>query len=304
MKTKTSRYLLGIAVLFAQPLYASNVYLSLDTYDYVTNLGDIDLDYKPLGLTVGGSLDLSDSVYLKYQYGSWSDEGSAVSMSDSANSDFDSTLLNIGIAYRVDAWTASASYTDLKDEMSLNHGRNLEFLTTGDTNSSSLKVDLSFTSEAGSWSRFAKLGLQYDEATTMAFLDQENEMLRQKSDATYGTLEVGTDYFQASSDNAGWFLGANVTWYQELSSDESIDQMDMSELDRRGGAPNAGRGNAGQGGTAGVSVNRTFGESFGILSLYATYMLDENWSLDLAPSFGFGGDVNANSLSLMLAYNY
>ena len=78
----------------------------------------------------------------------------------------------------------------------------------------------------------------------------------------------------------------------------------MNDPDHRAGSPNTGRGNTGQGGNAGVLVNRTFGESFGILGLYATYMFDENWSVDLAPSFGFGGDVNANSASLMLAYSF
>lgn len=303
---------LGLLVLGSSSCHASNLLVSIDNYDYSTNLADIDLDYSPVGSTIAGRFDLDEMTFMQLQFGRWSASESGLLGSGIANADFDSTLANIGIGHSWGSWDLFATYTDLDDEILLVHGRDLEFRSVGETDSSAIQISLGFTSESGNWSRTARLGLQLDDAVTMALLDQESRVFRQESEASYATMMLGADYFYGASESKGWIIGTNISWYQEFSSSDSVSQFGIGlvpSISDENRVPvsaqgNSGRPNNGQNGGAAIGINRTFGESFGVLSLYATYMINHRWSLDFSPSFGFAGDVNANSAALTLNYNF
>ena len=305
------KLLLSLFIAGLNNAHAANFFVSLDRYDYNTNLADIDLVYEPVGATIGASFDVNDTAFFQIQYGNWSENNADVSAPGMVGSDFDSTLINISYGFGLGRWDFYASYTDLSDEMALIHGRNAEFRSAGETDSQSFQASAAFSSDAGRWSRSVRLGLQYDESETFASLDNINQMVGQENDALYATITFGADYFVSDIQTRGWFLGANASWYQELSSNESISLIGSAPLigtERPSFAPFLGRrgpgGNVGQAGNGAVGVNRTFGDSFGVLSVYATYMVNESWNVDVTPSFGFGGDVNNNSLTLTLSRQF
>ena len=300
--------ILFLLIIAASPnCHAGNFFASLEKYDYRTNLAGIDLDYEPLGATIGASFNVNNSSFLQIQYGSWSEGNADVSDPDMESSDFDSNLVNIGYGYGRGNWDVYASYTDLKDEMTVTHGQNLEFRSIGETNSRSLQANVGFDLEAGNLNHNLRLGLQYDDSLTTGMLDQENRAVRQENDAFYATLMLGTDYFMINQDSTAWFVGFNASWYQTLSSNESFSSISADNLENvigQTGIPLAGRGaprtNIGQIGNGAIGVNRTFGDSFGVLSVYLTYVMSEHWDIDLNPSFGFGGDVNNDSITLTI----
>lgn len=307
MNIKQIKAAFSLFIMVAPSGYASNIFVSLDTYEYNTNLADLDLSYEPVGVIIGAKFDLNERSFLQIQYGNWSEDNADVFAPTFSGSDFDSSLANIGFGYAWGKWDLYLAYTDLEDKMTVGRNRFSEFQAFGETGSSTLQTNLGIAIESGRWSRNARIGLQYDDSVTIAVLDPEQAVVRQENEALYATLMLGADYFHEVGDSKGCFFGININWYQELSSNDSvfagnmnnlgfIADQDLSPFPGRG----APRGNNGLGGNGAVGLNRTTGDSFGVIGLYATYMFSERWSLDLSPSFGFSGDLNTKSLSLAL----
>lgn len=140
--------------------------------------------------------------------------------------------------------------------------------------------------------------MQYDEADTDAIFDQENLEVMQKDKALFGMAKIGGDYYIPAGKQSAWFIGGNLSWYQELSSDTENIGGDMGGP--RPPPPGAGGGNTGPG----TNINRTFGDSFGILGVYTTYQINESWSLDWTSSFGFSGEKNSDSHAITLSYTF
>ena len=99
MNTRLTKLFLSLLIASSATSHAGNLFVSLDKYDYNTNLADFDLEYEPIGATIGARFDLSENSYLQVQYGLWSEESANVPGPDMASSDFDSTLINIGVGY-------------------------------------------------------------------------------------------------------------------------------------------------------------------------------------------------------------
>ncbi len=310
---QNSRYLANslrcVAALFmilTSPAHvrASSVYVALDSYEYDFRLGDIDLGLDPVGLALGGSFDVSDKIFLQYEFGKWNDDGRLDNSRD-ATSDFDSSLFNLGVGIKLADWELLASFTDINDQATLQHGRELEFNTMAEVGLQSLKFLASRTDEIGRWERYYSFGLQYDDAESMTIFGDSDQMLMQNSDALFGILKIGGDYYLPAKDQSGWFLGASLSWYQELSSSDDIRQFNLSDSGTLLLVPppvgnGNGPGNGGGNGNGGASINRTFGDNFGLLGLYATYQINEKWSLDWSTSIGIAGDENSNSYALTL----
>ena len=89
MNTIRTNIFLGLLIASSASSHAGNVFVSLDRYDYNTNLANIDLEYEPLGATIGVSLDLNENSFLQIQYGDWSENnaGSAAAAYRSQRSD-------------------------------------------------------------------------------------------------------------------------------------------------------------------------------------------------------------------------
>jgi hypothetical protein len=287
---------------------ASSVYVALDSYEYDLILGDIALGLNPLGLALGGSFDVSDKLFLQYEFGKWNDDG-GIDNSKDATSDFDSSLTTFGLGIKLAEWELLASFTDINDEATLQHGRELEFNTAGEVGLQSIKLLASRTDKAGQWERYYSFGLQYDDAESMTVFGDSNQMLLQDSDALFGMLKVGGDYYWPLKDKSAWFLGASLSWYQELSSSNDIRQFNLSDrssllLAPPLGANGNGLGNGGGNGNGGASINRTFGDNFGLIGIFATYHLNDKWSLDWGTSLGFAGDGNSSSHALTLGCRF
>jgi len=292
-KTTLASSLLALILFQAPSAHASTVYLTLDQYDYITNLAEIELDYRPVGMVLGGSINLTKDTYLQYQLGSWSQDSASVPSDNQASSGFESELVSIGLRKMIGNWELHASYTGMNDEMDVRDQQNGRVSATSDADAMSLKLNVGYQIETGAWSRFATFGLQYDDTEIRALFDQTDQIIKQQSDSFYGTLKLGTDYYQSNGDASGWLLGGSASWYQEVSSGSSVDQQ-RSDQGPAGAPVGGGRRN----------VNRTKGDSFGIISLYMSYMFNDHWSIEISPSFGFAGEENSNSAALTLAHNF
>ena len=316
-----------LPVLYAPLIQAHSVYISADSYGYETALENITLDYQPLGGVVGGSFGVSDDLHLQYQLGLWNDGARLV---DGGTSDFQSTLYGVGLSYDLGNWGFSIFYSDISDEISAIHGDQLTLRSTSDVDAMSFQVDVTYGAEIGPWVHYYKAGLQYDDTDSITFFDQTNQRINQRDDSLLAMAKAGADYYLASGDNSGLVLGAALSWYSELSSDQTsaVDSMPMnmpnngnplpqpppragvngsgSNIGVNGIGANGGgngRGN-GAGVNGGANINRTLGESYGLLSVYTTYYINRHWSLDWNTSIGFAGDENANSHALTLSYGF
>lgn len=304
---KSSLTFYFVVLVLATPLNgsANNIYVAADNYDYLSMLDGIELDYSAMGFAVGGAVDVGERNSLQLEFGRWSDD---ISLADSGSATFDSRLVTLGWAYSMDRWQIHASYSDIKDEIEMSHGRNNEFLSLSDIDSSTLSLSASYAETRGAWANFFSFGLQWNESDLVSMLDQSNEMINQQDDSLYAMAKIGTDYYLPGGDKTAWYFGGSLAWYQELSADQDITETQMGGMPgmgtpppSRAGGNGANNGNAGNGGN---NINRTFGGDFGLLGLFVTYEINTRWSLDLKTSIGFAGDQNANSHALTLSYQF
>lgn len=299
----------SLALLASLNSKASSVYVALDSYDYDFVAGaDLDLDLSLVGAAFGGTFDLSDTTFLQYEFGKWSDRVS-VSGPMSSLSDFDSRLFYIGLGAKWNSWEFIASYSEISDNVSTQLGNEIEFTGGSNVSIQSFKFLANHNKEIGLWNRFYSVGLQYDDAEFESFSAQSDQVLLQGNDNLYAMLKFGGDYFIEQKDQAGWFLGASLSLYQELASNEDTSQilfsdtsdlfpaLDISPVTRRGNVAGFGGGNGGA-----ARVNRTSGDNFGLLGLYSTYQINSSWSVDWSSSIGFAGDQNSNSHALTLGF--
>lgn len=284
-----------LLTIYANSIQASSVTVSVGQFDYRTNMSGEDIDYKPSGVVVGGSLDISEVTTFEYELGKWSDQATNANM----RSDFDSTMLAIGLTHEINDWQYSVFYSDLKDEIATpltSMGLPGPGMFVGeeqtDTDVMSIELNASYQMQRGNWAYYTDIGLQFNDVTSSGTLPQTSDQtFRQEDESIFAMLSLGADKYFANNDLSGWLLGSTLTWYQELSSDS---EMILASARR-----------AGRGGQNGDNFgNRTTGDSFGVIGAYATYMINSKWSLDASASFGFAGDFNANTYDLTLGYSY
>lgn len=304
-------------IAFSYSTRASDVYLSLDTYDYRLDVLDRPLNYRAYGEVIGGTIDINEYLYGQYQLGQWSDDTFSQSAGLASRSSLDSTLYTLGLGYELDAWDVFLSYTVLDDDIELsNQAGGLVRIRPGDiippnnvrteTESSSLRFDASYTIEQGRLSYKLGAGAQYDDSRTTISIDSFGPQVNQSTESLYATLNFSTDYF-FGSDSRGWFVGASVRWFQELSANSSDDFLntlnDVEQISLRPNMPGF-IGGAGRAGNGNANINRSSGTSYGLLSVYATFVFNDHWSIDASPTVGFSGEQNSNSGSITLSYRF
>ena len=280
---------------------AHSVYSAVDSYDYEVVLGDVSLDLAPVGLAIGGSVDLNEKIYLQYELGQWQDNDAQLDAT-SSSSNFESTLMNLSVGLKLANWELSAFYTDIGDEVVVLSDQILSLNMSSELELRSYKLLAKQTKQIGNWERYYAVGLQYDQSESRTVFSDVRQMEMQNSDAVYGMFKFGGDYYLKTNENSGWLVGGSVSWYQSFSSNDDIRQFDIN--DNGDLLRPTGRGGNGGGPGNGVRINRTFGDDFGIAALYATYQISENWSLDWNSSLGFAGDVNSNSHALTLGFMF
>ena len=290
MSTKTYTSLI-LGSLMCSTANANNVYIAVDSYDYEFRLGSILLDLKPIGIAVGGNYYLNDNTYIQYELGTWSDDPSlgnqnriGAGPSLQGASDFDSGLFNLGLGRSFNNWDVSFSYTNIEDDLGLEFGRDLELSSQADIDSQSFRLLARNNKEIGLWTRKLAFGVQYDNVESNAFIAEARQSILQESNTSYAFASFGGDYYIPAKSNSGWFLGSSISWYQELSSTDRLTELNQVSQENQGEflpIPTLGNRAAGAFANGGAGVNRTFGNSFGLLDLYVTYQLSPSWSLDL-----------------------
>ena len=296
-----------LLLLLSAPAQASSIHVSADSFEYEPEIGDFNLDFTAMGAAIGGNLDVNDGLSFQFEWGEWKDDAS---MNMLSTADFKSTLISLGMEYSLGNWTLNAIYSDVSDKIDVMHGNMLEFHTSSDADLMSLRFSAAYEQKTGNWAYYGEGGLQYDEADTDAVFDQENLAVMQIDKASFAMAKIGGDYYIPAGQKSAWFIGGNLSWYQELSSDTDTTETNIGGGMGAGGMggpkpprrppPGVGGGNNGPG----TNINRTFGDSFGILGVYTTYQINESWSIDWTSSFGFAGEKNADSHALTLSYTF
>ena len=294
------------------PTAANSVFVGGDVYDYRSSLDDIAVDYTPVGGALGGTIDVSETMYLQLMLGRWGDDGADNRVGSSSRGDFSAALMSAGMGYQYENWRFYASYSHSEDDLDIRHGAMAEFLSTQRSESDTLRVDANYLWEMGRWAYAAQLGVQYDSSENRESLDQSNTNTFEDSDSYFVNLKLSTDYYVGISDNSGFYLGAGVNWFDRVSFSSSGSQTVAMgpPMPVAGGnpppppPPRPGGGGGGGRGDNGGNANRTSGSSYGIASLYAVYDLNQHWSLDWQSTFGFAGDENLDAHALTLSYYF
>ncbi len=272
-------------------IYASNLYMGVDSYEYVTEVDKIKLDYRLAGGAIGGEVDIGESTFFQFGVGRWSDD---IDLVDSGNSEITSSLRRVGAGYSFGNWGFFASYQKIEDEIEIVHGKNQEFFTSAEIKSAVTHVDVSYQWEVGLWAHTVLFGVQDDKKDVDAELGDPKMHLSESSDFRYVNIKLNTDYYFYLSDTSGVFAGVSLDWYDQVSGGSDDENVGVSPPPP---PPNGGGGTGGGGnGTA------TTGDSGGLIGFYIIYDIDTHWSVDVNMTQGAFGDADLNSYSLTLTY--
>lgn len=279
---------------------ASTVYVSLEQFEHELILGDSLSKATPSGAVIGGAFDISNDYQIRLEHGQWGDRFNI----DGAMIDFDSTYSSIGVQRDLDLWSLSFNYSRVEDSTLSMNFPGLGELTQNEMTQDSLQFSISKQVPITNWMFKPSVGFQYNGSESVSFSDDTMIEMSEKQSATSGFIALNADYFLPVDNKRAWFFGGSIAWYESLSHDYELSEDVMTDDSSSRSRDTRGRIQL-QGTTDGLGLgNRTVGESFGLLRLFATYQLDPKWSIDLTSSHGFAGDFNSNSYSLTLSYEF
>jgi hypothetical protein len=290
-----------LPLAFTESVMASGIYVGGDNIDYRTSLNGIELDYQLQGISIGGDWNITDSIYVQYSHGRWSD---SANLQNPGDSDIESTFNGVGIGYVYDQWMFYASYGVVKDEIDIHHGAQGEFLSRSDSESEVWLLEANYQWVMGAWAHTVSVGYQYDQTEMDAVINQPSMIIvDDDSDSSTANVKISTDYYFELSEQSGLFVGASLQWFEQVSGEDNQETGGQPPGGLGGGAGGGQNGGAGGGQRAGVNINRSADDG-GLVGIYVGYNINPHWSVDWNSSIGVFGDAEDDSHSITLNYEF
>ena len=281
--------------------FASNVGVSYSQLPREVSLQNADVLLKPGGGGVYLALDLNDNWGIGLDYQAWQDERRVANATD-----LDLSLTSWGgsLSYARDNWFFSTNISVLDDELDIYAGQRQRRHSQEDSQTTSVGVILAYSRVQQQWMYEVSVGAQYSDWQIDTLSDPSAQATSQvpmhaqsKENTTALNASVTAAHFWPLTQDQGVLVGVMLSWTYRVSGDDS-------DLANRLPARPGGQGPNNRGGANNVNSLATDEDNAGQVSLYLSYDLSRDWSLDLDSTLDLSGENNEPSWSLGLGYSF
>ena len=302
-----SVYLYCCFSLFALPAAANSIAINHSQLEQVLSVQDSELTLTPAGQGISVSFDLTSALSMQVNYQSWQDNNTTLQPRKVA---IDLTTWGGSLVYNHNDWAFSAYVSNSTDQAkyhNTNKRQSLYRLNESDTKTFGAAVAYNFF--RGSWLYDISLALDYNDWQSEQWqklpmvIEGEPQLANESTIQTNNhNLNISSSFSMAHywslNDNNSVLLGTSLAWYYQLSGQHSDGSENLIQRPNRRQL-RASRTTNTIGNLAGVGD-----ESYGQLSLYLVYELNDAWSIDADISQEIASYDNNQSWSLGLSYAF
>ncbi|MGJ8682143.1 hypothetical protein [Paraglaciecola sp.] len=283
----------GFALLSTQATYASNIYVGYVSDEQDLSILNDTLSLAPNGAIASVSLDLHDNWSVAASYTQLSDKGG---LETGQKGETDSHNWNLGVDFNLDAWSLSASYGEFQED-SVAIRKNSLPLSSQSNQISSAAINLSYDKLINTWLLTGSIGAvnsQWEQLESNYRLDTNQPTLS----ATSETLNFATVGLSAAKV-IDWkthtiFLGAGLAKSFLLTQ-----EPEQSQIETPLNSPRISGRIASRNLTSSIS-----NDSYSLLSLFFSYELNEQVSLDLDSQISIEKQDTYQSFAIGVNYSF
>ncbi len=288
---------LGIIFLagISQTTWASSVYVSYGQSEQTVVVGEQSIDLTPAGTSLMLDFDITEQFSVSLDTSGYDDsEG----LSQFANLDYDSDSFGVGLGYTLEDWSFYYQFADYEDQQRVDSSRQGTPASTTITEAQTHSVGLARFFIKDDWQFSLNAGLHYNDwdqnlRVLSGDPQQPPQSTEDQGDATFVSIGAGASYFVSLTEDRALMYGIYAGWNEVMDSGSetvSINGRNVSQI------RDINTGNR----ISALSIAGS--ESYGLVNLYVSLDLSENWVADVDASFDFASDDNATSWSLSLGY--
>jgi hypothetical protein len=311
------------ALFLSNSSHAGSLQASYGQLEQEVTIQETSIITQPEGGVLSLSFDLNDKWNLSFDYQQWQDD-QAVSISVNptdasvqllfpAQVSLDLQTWGTGISYYHDAWSFSSQFSVSNDDTAIYKGTRLKDFREEHLKSTSLSGSVAYSWSGVNWLYNASLAAQYSDwdllalqATPAKALNnrppQQSTAQEESSSGNSSTINASLSMarYWSLNTNQGILVGALVSWNYLLSGESSMLTRNGKNLP----PPPKNNVNAPRFNNRIPSLSSAGDDNSGQLSLYFSYDISEQWSVDIDTARGIGSDFNGQSWSIGGSYSF
>jgi hypothetical protein len=304
--------------------HAGSLQASYGQLEQEVTIQETSIITKPEGGVLSLSFDLNDKWNLSVDYQEWQDDQTVTPTNNStatpatqlpfpAQVNLDLQTWGTGISYYHEAWSFSSQFSVSNDDTAIYKGARSKDFREEHLKSTSLSGSVAYSWSVVNWLYNASLAAQYSDWDLQAqqvtpAKKKENRPLEQSTsldefssgDSSTINASLSMARYWSLNQNQGMLVGALVAWNYLLSGESSMVTRNGKNLP----PPPANNVNAPRFNNRIPSLSSAGDDNSGQLSLYFSYDISEQWSVDIDIARGIGSDFNGQSWSLGGSYSF
>ena len=295
------------ALCFSMSFPALSASMSLRLGQYKQNLvvGENETYIRPSGYDLSASFDISPNLVIHLDYGHYVNDSSFL---HNNTLDYEKDNWGLGLSYYLDNWSFSTQYSDLDELLTITNNRhNLAFYEE-DYQSPGYLISVAYDFDNGtadaSWLFSVSSSLQYNDwQLNLIRVERpiENEIFNtgiDKGDTLFADVSFSAARFIPLFEQDALYVGGSLGWNHLISGKLSIVSRNGISAQQYINAKSSSRNRLNQSSFS----HSVHGDQYGLASLFVSYNLSDNLSVDLDYSASFAADENSDGVYLTLGY--
>lgn len=308
-----TRTLIPFFCLYSLQTNASSIAIAAGQFEQHINIGENSKTLTPKGYQVAASFGLSEHFSVSADLGQFEQEDS---FSTNANIKLKKNTWGIAGNYFWQDYSVSLRYAKVSEDISVRTKRanNIAYQEEFTAPTYGFSASYSFTlgneNKEQLWYINTSFGVQHtDWELDLLRLHRPFELTSNQltqstgvdaGDNTFADIGIAASHYIPYSDNNGVYFGLSLSWNHLISGETSIISRNGRSISQLLERSNSRLVNS----RATYLTQAVEGEEYGLTSIFVSFDISHNWSLDLDYSTSFAADENADSAYITLAYAF
>jgi len=304
---KTTKYNLTILPLFLLTISshsnAASIDISYGQQEYQVTLQDETVTLTPVGNAISFSSNLTDDLSMGLNYQNWQDDKN---YDNRINTAVELSTIGASLNYYLDNWSFSTNYSRSEVDTKISGLKRKQNVKNENIDSSSFGGSVGYGFAINDWFYgilISGLYSDWDFDKYQVKAQQEEgdppKITTEKSsgDSSSISSSLSAAYYIPLDNETGLMLGGLITWNYLVSGDSIL-------ISRNGRDVNTRPNNTARNSTANsAALNSISGDdSYGQFALYASYDINDAWSVDIDTSINIASVYDAYTWSVSLGY--